>query len=199
MNETRTHDQLEADIERASTRTLQSELAWQLRHLRDGSAAVDAEVAALVQEWLKIPGWDQDAQLRLLEKCHLVPAKLRLAAIKANQPRSNGVAENIEEMHRLAFNSHQIDALARLMEPGERYLPGQSTPRGLRTTLRIYPRSELTAACRESSQMNDQLFARQFPGEAEVAAAEERLAEASRPPVAPGSRGTVSNSDWLRR
>jgi hypothetical protein len=117
----------------------------------------------------------------------------------ARKLQSNGVAENVEEMHGLAFNSHQIDALTRLMAPGERYLPGQSTPRGLRTSLRIYPRSELTAACRTSAQMNDAKFARGFPNEAEVAAAEERLAEANKPPIAPGSRGTVSNSDWPRR
>ena len=192
-------DQLEAGIARASTRTLQSELAWLLRKTRDGSAAADAEVDALVQEWLSIPGWDQDAQFRILEKCHLVPAKLRRAAIKAAQPVSNGVAENVEEMHRLAFNSHQIDALTRLMASGEHYLPGQSSPQGLRTSVRIYPRSELTAACRTSAQLNDQMFARGFPNEAEVAAAAERFAEASRPPISPGGRGSVSNSDWPRR
>jgi hypothetical protein len=180
MNETQTHDQLEADIERASRRTLQSELAWQLRRLRDGSAAADAEVAALVQEWLKIPGWDQDAQLRLLAKCHQVPAKLKLAAIKAAQPVSNGVAEHINEIHSLAFNALQADALARLMAPGEYYLPGQSTPRGLRTNIRIYPRSEITHACRTTAQLNDSMFLRGFPGEPEIAAAEERLAEANK-------------------
>mgnify|MGYP001374709512 CR=1 FL=1 len=191
-------DQLEADIARAEKRTIQSEMAWLLRQLRDGSAAADAAVAALVQEWLRIPGWDHDAQLRLLAKCHEAPAKLRLAAIKAAQPQSNGVYENVDEIHALAFNSAQIDAFARLLAPGEYYLPGQSTPRGLRTSLRIYPRSEITAACRESSQMNDALFAKGFPGESEIRVAEERLAEANKPPISPGSRGMVSNSDWRR-
>ena len=192
-------DQLELDISRAATRTLESETAWLLRNLRDGSAAADNEVAALTQEWLSIPGWEQDARFRILEKCHLVPAKLRLAAAKANQPISNGIRENVEEIHALAFNSLQIDEFARLLTPGERYLPGQSTPRGLRTNIRIYPRSEITAACRTAAQMNDTMFARGFPGEQEIQQAEERLAEASKPPVAPGGRGSVSNSDWPRR
>jgi hypothetical protein len=196
MNETLTHDQLEADIERLSKRTTETELAWQLRELRDGTPAADREVATLTQEWSSIPGWDHDAKLRLLAKCRQVPAKLRLAAAK---PASNGVYEHADEIQSLAFNSIQLDAFANLLPPGERYLPGQSTPRGLRTNVRIYPRSEITAACRTAAQLNDRMFEAAFPNESQIRAAEERLVEANRPPIAPGSRGMVSNSDWPRR
>ncbi len=192
-------DQLELDIARAASRTLESETEWQLRQLRDGTPEADREVAALVMELSGIPGWDQDAKLRFFVKCRQVPANRRLAAAKAARPQSNGIAEHVEEIHALAYNSTQIDAFARLLAPAERYLPGQSTPRGLRTNVRIYPRSEITMACRESSQMNQAMFEKGMPSELEVRAAEERLAEAKKPPISPGSHGMVSSIDWPRR
>jgi hypothetical protein len=192
-------DQLEADIARGEKRNLQTEIAWHLRQLRDGSAAADAEVAGLVQEWLAVPVYDHVAHVRILAKCDQVPAKLRLAAIKANQPISSGISENADEIHRLAFNSIQLDGFARLLAPGERYLPGQSTPRGLRTNVRIYTREEITAACRTAAQLNDAMFAKGFPNEAEVRAAEDRLAEANRPTISPGTRGMANSIDWGRR
>jgi hypothetical protein len=112
----------------------------------------------------------------------------------ARKLQSNGINENLYSLDILLWDSRLVDQLTVDFRPGEKLI--EVKPFALITNQRTRSRDELKRACRQVSEMNDQMYEKNFTGDAAVREAEARL---NQQPIAPGSRGTVSNSDWPRR
>ena len=114
----------------------------------------------------------------------------------ARRLQSNGVNENRHALELFLWDSRLVDHFTADLRQGEKLVEVKGF--ALVTNMRTHSRDELKRACRQVSEMNDLQFARNFTPDAEVQAAEVRAAQRENP-IQPGSRGSVSNSDWPRR
>jgi hypothetical protein len=113
----------------------------------------------------------------------------------ARKLQSNGINENLYSLDILLWDSRLVDQLTVDFRPGEKLI--EVKPFALVTNMRTRTRDELKRACRQLSEMNDTMFARNFTSDAEVHAAEARQRQRENS-ISPGGRGSVSNSDWRR-
>lgn len=112
----------------------------------------------------------------------------------ARRLQSNGIAENRGALELFLWDSRLVDFFVADLRQGEKLVEVKGF--NLVTNMRVRSRSELKAACRQTSEMNDQQFQKTFTSDAEVQAAEARAAYREQP-AAPGRTG-VTNSDWRR-
>ena len=120
---------------------------------------------------------------------------LRRARIDtARRLQSNGVEEHRKALDLLLWDSRLVDHFTAELRQGEKLVEVKGF--ALVTTMRVRSRDELKKACRQTSEMNDLQFAKNFTSDEAVREAETRATYREQPD-APGSRG-VSNSDWRR-
>lgn len=113
----------------------------------------------------------------------------------ARKLQSNGVNENLRALDLFLWDSRLVDHFMAELRQGEKLIEIKAF--ALVTNMRTRSRDELKRACRQVSEMNDQKFEQNFTSDAAVHEAEARQNQRENP-IAPGSKGHVSNSDWPR-
>lgn len=171
--------------------------------------AIAAEIQTLTDEF------DVDAASRVAERRKQALAELkreprfqsiarevykdRLALLEqrrtvAQKLASNGVTEHLGAFAYWLWDSQLVDKLITDLQRDEKVIDVK--PFAVVTNRRTRTRAELKAAVRTVTQLNDAMFERNFTSDQAVREVEARH---NQQPIAPGSRGTVSNSDWPRR
>jgi hypothetical protein len=114
----------------------------------------------------------------------------------ARRLQSNGVTENMSALEYWLWDARLIDTFVANLRQGEKLVEVKGFT--LTTNQRVHARAGLKTACRMTVEMNDANFARNFTSDEKVHEVEARHAQLENP-ILPGSRGSVSNSDWPRR
>lgn len=112
----------------------------------------------------------------------------------ARKLQDNGIEQNRHALDLFLWDSRLIDFFVADLRQGEKLVEVKGF--ALVTTMRTRSRSELKKACRTTSEMNDQMFEKNFTSDEAVHEAEMRASYREQP-AAPGRTG-VSNSDWRR-
>jgi hypothetical protein len=114
----------------------------------------------------------------------------------ARKLQSNGVTENLKGLGLLLWDSRLLDFFTANLRRDEKLV--SYTGFKLVTNMREFTRDGLKRDCRQVSEMNDLMYAKNYTTDADVHAAEARANQRENP-IVPGGRGMVSNTDWPHR